>query len=73
MNEKEFFLDLLMKKKAEMKMLEYIFNSGRQISESKMNAVLDRKRQLEKDIKKAGKEKVVTVLPFGGELKNKNI
>ena len=50
MNEKEFFLDLLMKKKAEMKMLEYIFNSGRQISESKMNAVLDRKRQLEKDI-----------------------
>ena len=35
MNEKEFFLDLLMKKKAEMKMLEYIFNSGRQISESK--------------------------------------
>ena len=49
MNEKEFFLDLLMKKKAEMKMLEYIFNSGRQISESKMNAVLDRKRQLEKD------------------------
>lgn len=50
MNEKEFFLDLLMKKKAEMKMLEYIFNSSRQISESKMNAVLDRKRQLEKDI-----------------------
>lgn len=50
MNEKEFFLDLLMKKKAGMKMLEYIFNSGRQISESKMNAVLDRKRQLEKDI-----------------------
>ena len=39
-----------MKKKAEMKMLEYIFNSGRQISESKMNAVLDRKKQLEKDI-----------------------
>lgn len=28
MNEKEFFLDLLMKKKAEMKMLEYIFYSG---------------------------------------------
>ena len=50
MNEKEFFLDLLMKKKAEMKMLGYIFNSGRQISQSKMNAVLDRKRQLEKDI-----------------------
>lgn len=50
MNEKEFFLDLLMKKKTEMKMLEYIFNSGRQISESKMNAVLDCKRQLEKDI-----------------------
>ncbi len=34
-----------------MKMLEYIFNSGRTISESKMNAVLDRKRQLEKDLK----------------------
>lgn len=50
MNEKEFFLDLLMKKKAEMKMLEYIFYSGRNISENKMNAVLDRKRQLEKDI-----------------------
>ena len=50
MNEKEFFLDLLMKKKAEMKMLEYIFYSGRKISESKMNAVLDRRKQLEKDI-----------------------
>lgn len=50
MNEKEFFVNLLMEKKAEMKMLEYIFYSGRKISESKMNAVLDRKRQLEKDI-----------------------
>nr|WP_302830110.1 hypothetical protein [uncultured Bacteroides sp.] len=50
MNEKEFFVDLLMKKKAEMKMLEYIFHSGRKISESKMNAVLDKKKQLEKDI-----------------------
>lgn len=50
MNEKDFFLDLLMKRKAEMKMLEYIFNSGRRISEIKMNAVLDRKRQIEKDI-----------------------
>lgn len=50
MNEKEFFLDLLMERKAEMKMLEYIFNSGRKISENKMNAILDRKRQLEKDI-----------------------
>ena len=52
MNEKEFFLDLLMKKKAEMKMLEYIFYSGRKISENKMNAVLDRRKQLEKDIEK---------------------
>lgn len=50
MNEKEFFLDLLMKKKAEMKMLEYIFYSGRKICENKMNAVLDRRKQLEKDI-----------------------
>lgn len=50
MNEKEFFVNLLIEKKAEMKMLEYIFYSGRKISESKMNAVLDRKRQLEKDI-----------------------
>lgn len=33
-----------------MKMLEYIFNSGRKMSESKMNAVLDQKRQIEKDI-----------------------
>lgn len=31
-------------------MLDYIFYSGRQISEEKMNAILDRKRQLEKDI-----------------------
>lgn len=51
MNEQEFFVDLLMKKKAEMKMLDCIFYSGRKISENKMNAVLDRKRQLEKDIK----------------------
>lgn len=50
MNEKDFFLNLLMKRKAEMKMLEYIFNSGRKMSESKMNTVLDRKRQIEKDI-----------------------
>lgn len=50
MNEKDFFLNLLMKRKAEMKMLEYIFNSGRKMSESKINAVLDRKRQIEKDI-----------------------
>ena len=51
MNEQEFFVDLLMKKKAEMKMLDCIFYSSRKISENKMNAVLDRKRQLEKDIK----------------------
>lgn len=50
MNEKEFFLGLLMEKKAEMRMLEYIFYSNRKISESKMNAVLDRRKQLEKDI-----------------------
>lgn len=50
MNEKKFFFNLLMEKKAEMKMLEYIFYSGRKISESKINAILDRKRQLEKDI-----------------------
>ena len=48
MNEKEFFLDLLMKKKADMKMLEYIFYSGRKISESKMNAVLDQIKKLVK-------------------------
>lgn len=35
MNEKEFFLDLLMKKKAEMKMLEYIFYSGRKSARTK--------------------------------------
>lgn len=50
MNEKEFFIGLLMKRKAEMKMLEYVFSQGRKVSEAKMNAVLDRKRQLEKDI-----------------------
>ena len=31
-------------------MLEYIFYSRRKISENKMNAVLDRRKQLEKDI-----------------------
>lgn len=63
-----------MKKKAEMKMLEYIFYSGRKISENKMNAVLDRRKQLEKDIEtiedalKNWKE-VITILPLRGDKK----
>ena len=39
-----------MEKKAELKMLEYIFYNGRNLSEWKMDAVLDRRRQLERDI-----------------------
>lgn len=50
MNEKSYLAGLLMEKKAELKMLEYIFYNGRNLSEWKMDAVLDRRRQLERDI-----------------------
>lgn len=49
-NEKTYLIGLLMEKQANLKMLEYIFEDNPKISERKMNAILDEKLRLEKDI-----------------------
>jgi hypothetical protein len=49
--DKMYWLNLLMEKKANLHMLEELFYlAGKQMSESKMNALLDEKNRLDKDI-----------------------
>lgn len=49
-NEKDYLLALLMKNKAQIKMLDYVFKNNSNASEEKINAVLDEKSRVEKNI-----------------------
>lgn len=58
-NEKDYLISLLMKNKAQLKMLDFIFENNSNADEEKMNAILDEKLRVEKNIgniKKALKE-----------------
>ena len=46
-NEKDYLISLLMKNKAQLKMLDFIFENNSNADEEKMNAILD-----EKELKK---------------------
>lgn len=49
-NEKDYLLDLLMKNKAKIKMLDFVFMNNNNASEEKINAVLDEKSRVLKNI-----------------------
>ncbi|EOA48473.1 hypothetical protein KSZ28_07170 [Bacteroides salyersiae] len=58
-NEKDYLISLLMKNKAQLKMLDFIFENNSNADEEKINAILDEKLRVEKNIgniKKALKE-----------------
>lgn len=48
--EKDYLLALLMKNKAKRKMLDFLFMNNSNASEEKMNAILDEKTRVEKNI-----------------------
>ena len=47
-NEKDYLISLLMKNKAQLKMLDFIFENNSNADEEKMNAILDEKLRVEK-------------------------
>lgn len=49
-NEKDYLLDLLMRNKAKIKMLDFVFMNNSNASEEKINAVLDEKSRVLKNI-----------------------
>ena len=49
-NEKDYLISLLMKNKAQRKMLDFIFENNSNADEEKMNAILDEKLRVEKNI-----------------------
>lgn len=49
-NEKDYLINLLMKNKAQLKMLDFIFENNSNADEEKMNAILDEKLRVEKNI-----------------------
>ena len=49
-NEKDYLISLLMKNKAQLKMLDFIFENSSNADEEKMNAILDEKLRVEKNI-----------------------
>ena len=49
-NEKDYLVSLLMKNKAQLKMLDFIFENNSNADEEKMNAILDEKLRVEKNI-----------------------
>ena len=49
-NEKDDLISLLMKNKAQLKMLDFIFENNSNADEEKMNAILDEKLRVEKNI-----------------------
>ena len=49
-NEKDYLISLLMKHKAQLKMLDFIFENNSNADEEKMNAILDEKLRVEKNI-----------------------
>ena len=49
-NEKDYLISLLMKNKAQLKMLDFIFENNSNADEEKMNEILDEKLRVEKNI-----------------------
>ena len=49
-NQKDYLISLLMKNKAQLKMLDFIFENNSNADEEKMNAILDEKLRVEKNI-----------------------
>ena len=49
-NEKDYLISLLMKNTAPLKMLDFIFENNSNADEEKMNAILDEKLRVEKNI-----------------------
>lgn len=49
-NEKDYLISLLMENKAKLKMLDFVFINNSNASERKMNAILDEKLRIEKNI-----------------------
>ena len=49
-NEKDYLISWLMKNKAQLKMLDFIFENNSNADEEKMNAILDEKLRVEKNI-----------------------
>lgn len=49
-NEKDYLISLLMKNKAQLKMLDFVFENNSNADEEKMNAILDEKLRIEKNI-----------------------
>ena len=49
-NEKDYLISLLMKNKAQLKMLDFIFENNSNADEEKMNAIHDEKLRVEKNI-----------------------
>ena len=49
-NEKDYLISLLMKNKAQLKMLDFILENNSNADEEKMNAILDEKLRVEKNI-----------------------
>ena len=49
-NEKDYLISLLMKNKAQLKMLDFIFENNSNADEEKMNAIIDEKLRVEKNI-----------------------
>lgn len=49
-NEKDYLISLLMKNKAQLKMLDFIFENNSNADEEKMNVILDEKLRVEKNI-----------------------
>jgi hypothetical protein len=49
-NEKDYLISLLMKNKAQLRMLDFVFENNSNADEEKMNAILDEKLRVEKNI-----------------------
>lgn len=49
-NEKDYLISLLMKNKAQKQMLDFVFENNSNADEKKMNAILDEKLRVEKNI-----------------------
>ena len=49
-NETDYLISLLMQNKAKKKMLDFVFENNSDADEKKMNAILDEKLRVEKNI-----------------------
>ena len=67
-NETDYLISLLMQNKAKKKMLDFVFENNSDADEKKMNAILDEKLRVEKNIENIEKSK--NLPPRNGRNKN---